>query len=59
MSKDDGILFTVIASVNGKEVAGRCQFFADDIQDFTEYSENDVYEYAERVFDEVETNGCD
>lgn len=58
MSKAEGVEFTIIATSNGKEIAGRLNFFASDIQDFTE-NEEGMYEYAERVFDEVETHGCD
>lgn len=58
MSKAEGVEFTIIATSNGEEIAGRLSFFADDLNAFTE-NENSMYEYAERVFDEVETHGCD
>lgn len=59
MKDRDGVMFTVIASVNGEQIGGRFNFFADDIEDFTQASEIDLFDYAEQIFDEVETHDCD
>lgn len=60
MSKAEGVYFTMIATNSvGEEIAGRCSFFAEDYDEYLEHNEGELIDFAERVFDKVETHGCD